>query len=60
MFFLTGKFPLFQSTDDITALMEIATIIGRKRMEKAATLHSARPVSDTELRLAHSLISFFR
>ncbi|EIN11053.1 kinase-like protein, partial [Punctularia strigosozonata HHB-11173 SS5] len=40
LFFLTGKFPLFQSSDDIEALMEIAAIIGRKRMERAATLHS--------------------
>lgn len=40
LFFLTKKFPLFQSSDDIEALMEIATIIGRRRMEKAATLHS--------------------
>jgi len=40
LFFLVGKFPLFQSNDDIEALMEIATIIGRRKMEKAATLHS--------------------
>ncbi|KAF8897933.1 kinase-like domain-containing protein [Infundibulicybe gibba] len=40
LFFLTGKFPLFQSNDDIEALMEIATIIGRRKMEKTATLHS--------------------
>ncbi|RPD80748.1 kinase-like protein [Lentinus tigrinus ALCF2SS1-7] len=40
LFFLTKKFPLFQSNDDTEALMEIATIIGRKRMEKTATLHS--------------------
>ncbi|KAF5364141.1 hypothetical protein D9756_000149 [Leucocoprinus leucothites] len=40
LFFLTGKFPLFQSNDDIEALMEIASIIGRKQMEKTATLHS--------------------
>ncbi|KAL4251096.1 hypothetical protein ABKN59_005629 [Abortiporus biennis] len=40
LFFLTGKFPLFQSNDDVEALMEIATIIGRRRMEKVATLHS--------------------
>jgi cell division control protein 7 len=40
LFFLTGKFPLFQSNDDIEALMEIAAIIGKKNMEKAATLHS--------------------
>ena len=30
LFFLTGKFPLFQSSDDVEALMEIAAIIGRK------------------------------
>ncbi len=39
LFFLIGKFPLFQSNDDIEALMEIAVIIGRKSMEKVATLH---------------------
>lgn len=38
--FLTGKFPLFQSNDDIEALMEIATIVGRRKMEKTAALHS--------------------
>ncbi|KAI0722295.1 kinase-like protein [Cerioporus squamosus] len=40
LFFLTKKFPLFQSNDDTEALMEIATVIGRRRMEKTATLHS--------------------
>jgi cell division control protein 7 len=40
LFFLTGKFPLFQCTDDNEALMEIATILGKKKMEKTATLHS--------------------
>jgi serine/threonine protein kinase len=40
LFFLTGKFPLFQCTDDNEALMEIACILGKKKMEKAATLHS--------------------
>ncbi|TFY52846.1 hypothetical protein EVJ58_g9783 [Rhodofomes roseus] len=40
LFFLTRKFPLFHSSDDMEALMEIATIIGKKRMEKTATLHS--------------------
>ncbi|KAI0320223.1 kinase-like domain-containing protein [Amylostereum chailletii] len=39
-FFLTGKFPLFTSSDDVEALMEITAIIGRKKMEKTATLHS--------------------
>ena len=40
LFFLTRKFPLFHSSDDTEALMELATIIGKKRMEKTATLHS--------------------
>ncbi|KAF7310774.1 Kinase-like protein [Mycena chlorophos] len=40
LFFLTGKFPLFQSSDDNEALMELAVILGRKKMEKTATLHS--------------------
>ncbi|KIY70359.1 kinase-like protein [Cylindrobasidium torrendii FP15055 ss-10] len=39
LFFLTRKFPLFQSSDDTEALMEIATILGQKKMEEAATLH---------------------
>jgi cell division control protein 7 len=57
LFFLTGKFPLFQSSDDIEALMEIAAIIGRKKMEKTATLHSTRfPTVLSVLRLAHCFI----
>ncbi|KAG6868010.1 hypothetical protein C0993_008444 [Termitomyces sp. T159_Od127] len=40
LFFLTGKFPLFQSNDDTEALMEIATIIGYREMADVATLHS--------------------
>ncbi|KAJ3715894.1 kinase-like protein [Lentinula guzmanii] len=40
LFFLTKKFPLFQSNDDIEALMEIATIIGRRNMEQTACMHS--------------------
>lgn len=39
-FFLSGKFPLFNANDDVEALMEIACIVGRKTMEKVATLHS--------------------
>jgi hypothetical protein len=41
LFFLTRKFPLFQSNDDVEAMMELSTIIGRKGMERTATLHSA-------------------
>ncbi|KAI0070593.1 kinase-like protein [Panus rudis PR-1116 ss-1] len=40
LFFLTKKFPIFQAGDDVEALMEISTIIGRRRMEKTAILHS--------------------
>ena len=40
LFFLAGKFPIFQSQDDMEALIEIATIIGFRKMEKVATLHS--------------------
>ncbi|KAH9482230.1 Cell cycle serine/threonine-protein kinase hsk1 [Psilocybe cubensis] len=39
LFFLTGKFPIFQSNDDIEGLMEIAVIIGKRKIERAATLH---------------------
>jgi cell division control protein 7 len=42
LFFLAGKFPLFQSNDDVEALLEMACIFGRRRMEKAATLHCER------------------
>lgn len=41
LFFLTRKFPLFQSNDDVEALMELSAIVGRKGMERTATLHSA-------------------
>ena len=40
LFFLTKKFPIFQAGDDVEALMEIATIVGKRKMEKIATLHS--------------------
>ncbi|CCM02322.1 uncharacterized protein FIBRA_04414 [Fibroporia radiculosa] len=40
LFFLTGKFPLFHSSDDVQALMELAAIFGKKKMERIATLHS--------------------
>ena len=40
LFFLTGKFPLLNASDDVEALVEIACIIGRKRMEATAALHS--------------------
>ncbi|KDR84324.1 hypothetical protein GALMADRAFT_237104 [Galerina marginata CBS 339.88] len=39
LFFLTGKFPIFNSNDDIEGLMEIAAIIGKRGIERAATLH---------------------
>ena len=42
LFFLTKKFPIFQSNDDVEALMEIAAVIGKRKMERTATLHSKR------------------
>ena len=32
---------MFQSNDDVEALMELSTILGKKGMERTATLHSA-------------------
>ncbi|KAK7064358.1 kinase-like protein [Favolaschia claudopus] len=40
MYILLWKFPLFQCSDDNEALMEIACILGKKKMEIVATLHS--------------------
>ncbi|EUC57814.1 cell cycle kinase, putative [Rhizoctonia solani AG-3 Rhs1AP] len=37
---LSGKFPLFNSNDDTEALAEIAAIVGRNKIEKAAMLHN--------------------
>ena len=45
LFFLSKKFPIFQSNDDIEGLMEIAVIIGKRKIERAATLHGRSYVS---------------
>ena len=37
---LAHKFPVFNSTDDIESLMEIAAVFGRGAMERCAMLHS--------------------
>ncbi|WOO79374.1 Cell cycle serine/threonine-protein kinase hsk1 [Vanrija pseudolonga] len=37
---LSHKFPVFNSTDDIEALMEIAALFGRSAMERCALLHN--------------------
>lgn len=39
---LSRRFPFFNSADDVEALIEIATIFGQKRMDKAALLHGCR------------------
>jgi cell division control protein 7 len=36
---LSRRFPFFNSADDIEAMIEIATIFGRQRMQAAALLH---------------------
>lgn len=37
---LAHKFPVFNSTDDVEALMEIAAVFGKGAMERCAMLHS--------------------
>ncbi|KAF8329818.1 kinase-like domain-containing protein [Cantharellus anzutake] len=46
---LACKFPVFQASDDIEALMELAAIFGRKTMEKCARLHNHAGVSWEDL-----------
>lgn len=41
--FLTKRFPIFNSMDDVEALLELGTIFGKRRMEQVALLHSACP-----------------
>jgi cell division control protein 7 len=36
---LSRRFPFFNSADDVEAMIEIATIFGRRRMQTAALLH---------------------
>ncbi|WWC65088.1 uncharacterized protein I303_107702 [Kwoniella dejecticola CBS 10117] len=43
---LTHKFPVFNSSDDIEALMEIAAIFGRAAMERCALLHNRTIISN--------------
>lgn len=45
LFFLSKKFPIFQSNDDIEGLMEITAIIGKRKIERAATLHGKSYIS---------------
>lgn len=40
LFFLTGKFPLFHCPNDTEAFVELAVLVGKKAMDKAALLHS--------------------
>lgn len=44
--FLTRRFPFFNSNDDTDALMEIATLFGRAKLEKTATLHNRTFISN--------------
>ncbi|EPQ28393.1 uncharacterized protein PFL1_04220 [Pseudozyma flocculosa PF-1] len=38
--FLSKRFPVFNANDDTEALLELATIFGKKRMEQCALLHN--------------------
>ncbi|KAF5099908.1 hypothetical protein D0Z03_000911 [Geotrichum reessii] len=37
--FLSKRFPFFNSSDDIEALVELATVFGRRKLEDCAALH---------------------
>jgi cell division control protein 7 len=52
---LTHKFPVFNSNDDIEALMEISAVFGRSAMEKCAALHSELVLLD-ELTIDRTII----
>lgn len=51
--FLSGKFPIFNANDDVEALMEIAAILGKRKMEKCAQLHS-----ETSSRLYARIVTY--
>ncbi|KAI9630778.1 hypothetical protein KEM48_013677 [Puccinia striiformis f. sp. tritici PST-130] len=44
--FLTRRFPFFNSNDDVDALMEIATIFGRSKLESVALHHNRTVISN--------------
>ncbi|PLW06558.1 hypothetical protein PCASD_16109 [Puccinia coronata f. sp. avenae] len=44
--FLTRRFPFFNSNDDVDALMEIATIFGRSKLEGVAIHHNRTVISN--------------
>lgn len=51
--FLTKRFPLFNSNDDIEALLELMVVFGKKRVNQAAilhnrTLHSTVPLANAD------------
>ena len=60
--FLTCRFPFFASSDDVEALMEIATIFGKKKMDAVAALHNRTfvtnvpAVTDPEHTSLHQLV----
>lgn len=45
---LCQKFPVFQSNDDVEALLELGAVFGRTAMEKNAMLHSESVVASTD------------
>ncbi|CDZ98699.1 kinase-like protein [Phaffia rhodozyma] len=44
--FLTRKFPIFNSSDDTEALMEISAIFGKLKMDKCGALHNRTFISN--------------
>lgn len=45
--FLTQRFPFFHSADDIDALLELTSLVGRKKMREVAMLHGQ--IMDTNI-----------
>jgi len=41
---LSRRFPFFNSSDDVDAMIEIATIFGKQRMKQCAALHGKHPL----------------
>jgi len=53
--FLACKSPIFNASDDIEALMELAAILGERKMEECAQLHNRRFVINVPAVLGRGL-----
>jgi cell division control protein 7 len=46
---LSHKFPVFNSSDDVEALMEIGAVFGSNTLTRCAILHSECPLREANL-----------